>query len=62
MPEIGRPSLWSSETQHLAYSLELVPSDYCVILNHKKHLKGRQLSSIEEAILAADGQFVAQSK
>jgi hypothetical protein len=41
---------------------DLAPLDYYLLSSLKKHLKGRQLSSTEEAALAADGWFAAQSK
>jgi hypothetical protein len=40
----------------------LASSDYYLFRNLKKHLKGRQFSSIEEAMLAVDGWFTAQQK
>jgi hypothetical protein len=45
-----------------AYSPDLAPSDYCLFHNLKKHLKGRNFSSIEEATSAADRWLVAQPK
>jgi hypothetical protein len=36
--------------------------DYCLFPNLKKHLKGRNILSTEEATLAADGWFAAQPK
>jgi histone-lysine N-methyltransferase SETMAR len=53
---------YSEVLKHPAYSPDLAPSDYCLFLNLKKHLKGRKLSSIEEAILSANGQFAGQPK
>jgi hypothetical protein len=43
-------------------SPDLVPSDYYLFPNLKKHLKGGKFSSTEEATLAADGWFAAQAK
>jgi histone-lysine N-methyltransferase SETMAR len=48
--------------KHPAYSPDLVPLDYYLFPNLKKHLKGRKISSIIEATLAADGWFAAQPK
>jgi hypothetical protein len=48
--------------KHPAYSPYLAPPDYCIFPNLKKHLEGRKLSSIVEAILAVDGWFAAQPK
>jgi hypothetical protein len=39
----------------------LVLSDYYLFPNLKKHLEGRKFSSTEEATLAADEWFAAQS-
>jgi histone-lysine N-methyltransferase SETMAR len=46
--------------KHPAYSPDLVPSDYYLFPNLKKHGKGRKFSSTEEAALAAEGWFAAQ--
>jgi hypothetical protein len=48
--------------KHRAYSPDLAPSDYYLLPNLKKHLKGRKFSSINETTLAADGWFAAQPK
>jgi hypothetical protein len=48
--------------KHPANSPHLAPSDYHLLPNLKKHLKGRKFSSIEEATSAADGWFAAQPK
>jgi histone-lysine N-methyltransferase SETMAR len=45
-----------------AYSPDLAPSDYYLFPNLKKHFRRRKFSSIEEAILTADGCFAAQPK
>jgi hypothetical protein len=45
-----------------AYSPDLAPSDYHLLPNLKKQLKGRKFSSTEEATLAADGWVAAQPK
>jgi histone-lysine N-methyltransferase SETMAR len=44
-----------------AYSPDLVPSDYYILPNLKKHLKGRKFSSTE-VTLAQDRWFAAQPK
>jgi hypothetical protein len=36
--------------------------DYYLLLNLRKHLKGRKFSSTERTILAVDGWFAAQAK
>jgi hypothetical protein len=43
--------------KHLAYSPDLVPSDYYLFPNLKKHLRGRKFLSSEVATLAADRWF-----
>jgi histone-lysine N-methyltransferase SETMAR len=48
--------------QHLAYSPDLAPSDFCLFPNLKKCLKGRKVLKIEEATLAVDAWFAAQPK
>jgi hypothetical protein len=48
--------------KHTAYSPELATLDYWLSPNLKKHLKGREFSSIEEATLAADGWFCSTIK
>jgi hypothetical protein len=40
----------------------LALSNYYLFPNIKKHIKGKKFSSIEEAILAAEGWFAAQIK
>jgi histone-lysine N-methyltransferase SETMAR len=40
--------------KHPTYSPDLAASDYCHFSNLKKHIKGRKISSIEEAKLSAD--------
>jgi hypothetical protein len=45
-----------------AYSPHLAPSDHWHFPNLKKHLKGRKVSSTEEATLAAGRWFAAQQK
>jgi hypothetical protein len=42
--------------------LILALSDYYLFPTLKKHVKGRKFSRTEEATLAADGWFAAQSK
>jgi histone-lysine N-methyltransferase SETMAR len=55
--------LHSEVLKHPAYSPDLAPSDYCLFSTLKKHLKGRKIFFIiEEATLAADGWFAAQTK
>jgi hypothetical protein len=48
--------------KHPVYSPDLSPSDYYVIPNLKKLLKGRKFSRTEEATLAVDRWFAAQPK
>jgi histone-lysine N-methyltransferase SETMAR len=48
--------------KHGAYSPDLAPLDYCLFPNLKELLKGRKISSTEEATLAANGCFAAQPK
>jgi histone-lysine N-methyltransferase SETMAR len=45
-----------------AYSPDLAPSDYFLLPNLKKHLKGRKFSSTEKATSAADEWFAARQK
>jgi hypothetical protein len=54
--------LHSKVLKHLAYSPDLAPSHYYLFPNLKKHFKGRKFSRIEEATLAADMWFAAQTK
>jgi hypothetical protein len=44
----------------VSISIDLFPADYCLFPNLKKLLKGRKLSSIEEATFTADVWFAAQ--
>jgi hypothetical protein len=48
--------------KHPAYLPDLVPSDYCLFPNLKKHLKGRKFSNTEDATLTAEGWFAVQPK
>jgi hypothetical protein len=42
------------DSKHPAYSPDLAHSDYDLLLNFKKHLKGRKLVSFEEATLVVE--------
>jgi hypothetical protein len=59
-PEIG--NLYFKFWNTLPRSPDVAPSDYYLFSYLKKHLKGRTLSSIEKATLAADGWFAGQPK
>jgi hypothetical protein len=54
-PEICRTSV-------LLKHPDLVPLDYYLFYNLKKHLKGRKFSSTEEATFPMDGWFAAQPR
>jgi hypothetical protein len=47
----------SEVPKHPAYLHHLVPSDYCLFPNLKKHLEGKKFSNCEEATLAGTGSF-----
>jgi hypothetical protein len=48
--------------KYLAYSPDLIPSDYYLFHNLKNRLKGKKFFSTEEATSAVDGWFAAQPK
>ena len=43
--------------EHLAYSPDLAPSDFCLFPKLKLFLAGQRFSSNQEAIAAAEGYF-----
>uniref|UniRef100_A0A3B3TAU6 Tc1-like transposase DDE domain-containing protein n=1 Tax=Paramormyrops kingsleyae TaxID=1676925 RepID=A0A3B3TAU6_9TELE len=47
---------------HPTYSPDLAPSDYYLIPNLKKHLKGQHFDAISDVKDAAESWFAAQSK
>jgi hypothetical protein len=48
--------------EHLPYSLDLAPSDFCLFPKLKFFLAGQRFSSNQEAIAAVEGHFADLTK